>query len=127
MLLCEIFSTGGEMKDRLRQAALDIITPFIGQDLPFITIPQVIDALRSRDLGIMVDRGLLLDVLNPEEVKAVDKIQGDHIILAKPDGEDDAMADDQADQQKNDDHVSDMAQQAAKSAMQAPPPTPPAR
>ena len=117
MLLCEIFSTGGEMKDRLRQAALDIITPFIGQDLPFITIQQVIDALRRRDLGIMVDRGLLLDVLNPAEVKAVEKIQGDHIILAKPDGEDDQVENDQADQQKNDDHVSDMAQQAAQTAI----------
>ena len=120
MLLCEIFSTGGEMKDQLRQAALDIITPFVGQDLPFITVQQVMDALRRRDLGIMIDRGLILDVLNPDEVKAVDKIQGDHIILAKPDGEDKPGEDDQADQQKNDDHVTDMAQQAAQTAVKQP-------
>jgi len=105
------------MKDRLRQAALDIITPFVGQDLPFVTVQQVIDGLRRRDMGIMIDRGLLLDVLNPEEVKAVDKIQGDHIILAKPENEDTPGEDDQADQQKSDDHVSDMAQQAAKTAI----------
>lgn len=119
MFLYELFDSGNKMEEKLRQEALDVITPFLAQGLPFVTVQQVIDAMR-RDSGMMITRGLLMKILDPNTVKAVDKIEGDRIVLAKPD-EEEADADDLEDQQKAeqeaDQHVDDMAQSAAKNAM----------
>jgi len=64
-----------------------------------------------------------MDLLNPDEVEAVDKIEGDRIYLANP--ETSAQALDADDEQKNQEHVTDMASDQAKKTLQEPPPPPP--
>jgi hypothetical protein len=82
MLLCELFDSGNKMEERLRQAALEVITPYLAQGLPFVTMQQMITALRPHS-GIDITRGLLMKILDPNKTKAVDKIEGDHIVLAR--------------------------------------------
>jgi hypothetical protein len=127
MLLRELFDSGGPMKDRLRQAALDVITPFLGQNVPFVTVHQVIDALRSYKFGLQLNRGLVLELLDPEKVKAISKIEGDRIYLAEPDAEGERKVDDN-DEEKDKEQVGDMAQDQAKQQVQGqdkpPPPAP---
>ena len=94
---------------RLRQEALDIITPLLGQRVPFITVQQIIDALRSSDQGIVIDRELVMQLLNPDEVKAVSKINGDRIFLAKSAG-----PAHEGDKEKDAKQVAKAAQQQAK-------------
>jgi hypothetical protein len=120
MLLCELFDSGNKMEERLRQAALEVITPYLAQGLPFVTMQQMITALRPHS-GIDITRGLLMKILDPNKTKAVDKIEGDHIVLAKPDEDEQTAEDDaaaaQEQQQQSEDHVNDMAQKVAKDAM----------
>jgi len=121
MLLCELFDPG-EMTQRLRQAALDYLTPFLSQNVPFVTIDQVIDALRHDEFGIIINRPMLMDLLNPDEVEAVEKIEGDRIFLSQPDA---AVKDAEADEeQKDQEHVSDMAVDQAKKSLEEPAPQP---
>lgn len=119
MRLNELFSSGNEMKDKLRQAALDIITPFMGQDLPFVTVQQVIEGLRNRRLGITIDRSLLMNLLNPDEVNGIAKIEGDRIYLQNAEGAAHTQTEEPgADTDEKPDHVTNMAQQGAKKSME---------
>lgn len=115
MLLNELFDTG-EMTEQLRQAALDYLTPFIAQNVPFVTIQQMIEALRNADLGLVINRALIMQLLDPTEVQAIDKIEGDRIYLASPESEEREV--DKDEQQQDQDHVADMAQNQAKQNLQ---------
>src|SRR4051812_44695612 len=101
MLLCELFlrefsdeefmtdtpTTAGRMTSQLQQAALDYLTPLLAQNVPFVTIDQMVEALRSREFGIIISRPLIMDLLNPEQIEAVSKIEGDRIYLQSADGD----------------------------------------
>jgi hypothetical protein len=117
MLLIELFDSGGDMKDGLRQAVLNIITPFLGQNIPFVTIQHVIDGLRAARFGITITRGLVMELLDPEVMKAVSKIEGDRIYLAEPDAEGEKTTDAE-DAEKDQEQVQDMAQNQAKQQVQ---------
>lgn len=122
MLLCELFDPG-EMTEQLRQAALDYLTPFLSQKVPFITVDQMIDALHHSQFGLVINRGMIMDLLNPQQVEAVDKIEGDRIFLKNPDEAPPSETD--AEQQvKNQDHVADMAVDQIKQSLDQPAATP---
>lgn len=117
MLLLELFSSGGDMMDQMRQDALDVITPYLGMKVPFVTVNQVIDGLRSNsNLGIVIDRSLIMDLLNPENVKAVDKIEGNRIYLTNPEAVSREV--DADDKEKDQEQVTQMAQDQAKQQTQ---------
>jgi hypothetical protein len=121
MLLLELFEPD-EMSNQLRQAALDYLTPLLSQNVPFVTINQMIEALRNSQFGIVINRAMIMDILDPDQVEAVSKIEGDRIFLATPDAETREV--DAEDQQKDQEHVADMAQNQAKNNMQEPAPAP---
>lgn len=121
MLLCELFNPD-EMTDQLRQAALDYLTPLLSQNVPFVTINQMIEALRNSQFGIVINRPVIMDILNPDEVDAVSKIEGDRIYLHRPD---EAEREVDADQQEKDqEQVAGMAQDQAKKSLEEPAPAP---
>lgn len=118
MLLLELFDDSendddqsvpshGEMRQQLRQAALDIITPMLGQNVPFVTMKQIVDSMSGARFGIVITPALIMDILNPDEVKAVSKIEGDRIYLQDPSSTDREVNKDQAEQDAE--KVSDMA------------------
>lgn len=120
MLLCELFDSGNNMEEKLRQAALEIITPYHAQGLPFVTMQQVIDKLRPHS-GLDITRALLLKILDPNKVKAVDRIEGDHIVFAdQTEGEEqhDDLEAQQKQAEQNQQQVNDMAMNAAQNQMQ---------
>jgi hypothetical protein len=101
------FQDGDSMKQRLRQAALDIITPMLGQNLPFVTVQQVIDGLSHAKFGIVITPALVMDILNPKEVKSISRIEGDRIYLEDPTSAD--RETDEKQEQRDDEHVNQMA------------------
>ena len=121
MLLCEIFDPY-DMTDQLRQAALDYLTPLMSQNVPFVTVNQMIEALRSSGFGIVINRSIIMDLLNPEQVEAVDRIEGDRIFLHQPGKVEREV--DAEDAEQDQAHVSDMAQSQAKKTLEEPAPTP---
>jgi hypothetical protein len=115
MFLCELFD---DMTEQLRQAALDYLTPLLATNVPFVTINQMLEALRNRHLGVIVTREILLDVLNPDQVEAVSKIEGDRIYLGGEDSETHEV--DAQDAEKEKAHVADMAQDQATKSVEKP-------
>jgi hypothetical protein len=124
MFLCELFddSSTNEMTEQLRQAALDYLTPLLAANVPFITINQMLEAIRNRRLGVIITREILLDVLDPDQIEAVSKIEGDRIYLGGEDSETHEV--DAQDAEKEQAHVSDMAQDQAKKTIAEPPKAP---
>lgn len=112
MLLCELFSSGGDMMERLRQNVLDFITPLLGQDLPFVTIQQIIDKMRHLDTGITVDRALIMEILNPDEIDSIDKIEGDRVYFKRPEAAPRETSEE--DKEKDKELVKSKAQKQAK-------------
>lgn len=112
MLLCELFSSGGDMMERLRQNVLDFITPLLGQDLPFVTIQQIIDKMRHLDTGITVDRSLIMKILDPNQIQSIDKIEGDKVYFKNSEGAPRETSDE--DKEKDKEEIKDKAQKQAK-------------
>ena len=115
MRLLELFDqTGADLGDRLKQSALDLLTPLVANKVPFVTVDQVIDMLRDTRPGLMIDRSLVMSVLDPDSIKAVKKIDGDRIYLQQPENDDHSVDVDQAEKDKQ--TVMKKGQNAAKKA-----------
>lgn len=103
--------------NQMRQDALDVITPFLAQNVPFITVNTIIDGLRNFDLGIMIDRSLVMQLLDPDVIKGIDRIEGDRVYLTNPNNADNnEFSEDDAEKQAE--QVNDMAQNQAKKQVQ---------
>ena len=113
------------MTEQLRQAALDYLTPLMGQGVPFVTVNQMIEALRNSHFGIVINRPMIMDILDPDQVEAIDKIEGDRIYIGAP--EMDSREVDAEDAEQDQDHVQDMAQNQAKKSIQEPAQQPPVK
>jgi len=127
MRLDELFDQNPEpsITDRLQQMAIDFLTPLVAHKVPFITVQQAIDELRKLRPGILVDRPLIMTLLDPEKIKAVQSIEGDHINLQQPDDIEHKVDDDQAEQEI--DKIKDIAKKKAQSDAKGndQPPVPP--
>ena len=84
MNLFELFQTDKlSVSDRLQQTAIDFLTPLVAHRVPFVTVQQVVDELRDAGPGILVDRALVMSILDPEKIKVVQSIEGDRIIVER--------------------------------------------
>ena len=86
MYLFELFDDR-PLVDSLRSAAVNILTPLLANKVPFVTVQSMIDSLRDLRPGILVDRALIMNILDPAKIKSISKIQGDRIYLQSPDDE----------------------------------------
>ena len=85
MRLDELFDSGTSIKSGLQQATIDILTPLLANKVPFVTIQSVIDNLRASRPGIVIDRALIMNILDPNQIQSISKIEGDRIYLQSPD------------------------------------------
>lgn len=114
MKIFELFDHNLDISDHLVQAALDFLTPLVSSNVPFVTIRQVTDDLRNTRPGIVIDRSLVMRILDPNTMKCVKKIEGDKVYLQQPDNTMRAVSDDQAEKDRG--NIKDKAQdQAIKS------------
>jgi hypothetical protein len=81
MLLFEFLDSEDGMMDSLRQIVMDYLTPLVARRVDTISIQEIEHALRDYKSGLVIDRGLIMDLLNPDNIKLVKKIQGDTIYL----------------------------------------------
>ncbi len=77
------------MMDRLRAAVLDLLTPLAAHGVPSLTVQQAMDELNDLRTGLHIDRALLMDILDPQRMQVVKKVDGDriHLSMPKPKGE----------------------------------------
>lgn len=82
MTLFELFAD--DIVEMLRSDAIDYLTPLAAKGVPFVTLQAIADKLASRDVGVEVDRTLLMRVLDPNAVPLITKIEGDKIYFEVP-------------------------------------------
>ena len=116
MRLFELFDDGPlDVTEDIKQSLMDILTPMVASRVPFVTIQQIIDKLRSLRTGIIIDRNLIMTLLDPDQIKIIDKIEGDRVYLSNPAAPDRSLGQD--DEEKEKEHVDDLAKKQAKKEM----------
>lgn len=116
MLLIELFDKPVlDPVDDLRKKVMDVITPFAANDVPFISINQIVDKLNGVNSGLAIDRALVMHILDPEKIKLIKKIEGDRIYLSVVQGDDNAYSDEE--EKSNEDKVKSSATKQASKAV----------
>lgn len=117
MRLDELFDDGPlDVTDDIKQTLMDILTPMVAADVPFVTIKQVIQKLRQLRTGLVIDRNLIMNLLDPDKIKIIDKIDGDRVYLSNPNSPDRSLK--KSDEQKEREHVDDLATKKATKDIQ---------
>lgn len=102
MRLFEIFSDSvDDILESLRDDIVDFLMPLAAEGVAYVTVQNVLDKLRERQSGLEIDRSLVMQVLDPNKVKLVTKIEGDRIYFRIPLPDDRKVA---ADQKEKDQH-----------------------
>lgn len=113
MYLFELYSDdSASVVDDLRSEMLNYLTPLVSSGVKFITIEDAEKSLKNLRSGLIIDRGLVMRVLDPNAIKMVKKISGNRIYLDIPVDEMTAKTQDQ--EEKDEKKVSDMASKQAK-------------
>jgi len=73
-----------DVTENIMNDLMDILTPLVAHDIPYITIQQIIDKIDDLDSGVVVDRNLVMTLLDPNYIKLIKKIEGDKIYLTTP-------------------------------------------
>lgn len=85
MFLSEIFSDSSvNIIGDMRGLMIDVLTPLAANKVPYVTIQQVVDRLREVRSGVRVDRSLVMNILDPNKVELIKKIEGDRVYLNLP-------------------------------------------
>jgi len=118
MRLFELFDDGPlDVTEDIKQSLMDILTPMVASRVPFVTIQQIIEKLRQLRTGIIIDRNLIMTLLDPDKIKIISRIEGDRVYLSSPNSPDRSLGKDDTEKEKE--HVDDMAKKQAKKAMGA--------
>lgn len=95
MLLRDLFEDPMDMMTTLRQQVIDYLIPMVSHNIEFITVQDVEDTLRNSRTGLTIDRGLIMQILDPTKLKMVKKVEGDKIYLSVTAAMTSAKSDDQ--------------------------------
>jgi hypothetical protein len=117
MFLFELFSSSEDtsMMNDFRQLVIDMLIPMVANRVKEISVNQIMDYLQKSSNGVVVDRALVMQVIDPNKIGPIEKVEGDRVYLDVV-GSPDRLVDD--DQKKDDqDHISDMALSKAKETM----------
>lgn len=118
MRLSDLFESDDSMSfmDSIRNAVIDMLTPLVANRQPFVTFQEIVDELKPLRLGLDIDRMTLMNVLDPNNIPCIKRIDGDKIYLSLtiPD-EHKASA---SEEQKDQDHMAAAATSQAKKSME---------
>lgn len=114
MRLFELFDDEpSDLVGQLRTDMIDMLLPLFANGVDHVTIQQLVDKMKEKPNGMVIDRALVTQVLDPENVKLISKIEGDKVFFKQPeDGE--LRKVDQDEKQKEKDRLSDKAKKQAK-------------
>lgn len=114
MYLFELFGEqdDGGMTELLRSQVMDYLTPLAAEEVEYIPIQDIADVLRNARTGLVIDRGLIMRLIEPNVCKLVKEIQGDKVYLALP--VDDMAAKTEQDEEKDREKIAKTGEQMAK-------------
>jgi hypothetical protein len=112
MYLFELFDDDGGMTEELRFMVMDYLTPLAANDIEWIDISDIEKTLQDARTGMVIDRGFIMRLIDPQVCKLVNKVEGDKVYLSLP--VDEIAAKSEQDEEKDREHVERMATQQAK-------------
>lgn len=116
MRLFELFQEDPlDVQDEIKGTLLDILTPMVASHVPFVTLDAIIEKMSDFRMGVAIDKNLIMTLLNPDEIKIIDRIEGDKIYLNLGIPNERALGQDDVEKDKQ--HVSKMAGDQAAKAM----------
>ncbi len=83
MRLDELFGDKGAI-DHFRNVVLDYLTPLAAANIEKVDMSDLEEVMHLDDSGIIIDRTLMMKVLDPNELKMVKKIEGDTVYISFP-------------------------------------------
>ena len=82
MLLREFLDAAPtNMLDTMRQQLLDYLTPLVAHEVDFVSIHDIANTLNNLRTGMEIDRALIMELIDPDELKIVKRIEGDKVYL----------------------------------------------
>lgn len=88
MVLSELFEDNDiNMVSHLRRVAMDYLTPLVANNIKKVHLKDIIDCLSIDNTGVVLTRGLIMKVLDPNICKMVKKIDKDMVYVQFPVGE----------------------------------------
>lgn len=116
MHLWELFeNTQGDAEARLRSLMLDYLTPLYATGVKKVAMDGVIEKLQQIRSGMVVDRDMVMTVLDPDNNEMIEKIDGDFIHFQyEPTGQESDETAAQKDQNKVEDRAIDQAKKNIK-------------
>lgn len=113
MYLFELFDAGKEgMLSQLAQHVMDHITPMVAHDVEFVAVQDIQDNLTNARTGLVIDRALVMQILDPNKIKLIKKVEGDKVYLTTDRPSEVNKTED--DKLRDQDKVKKKAQKAAK-------------
>jgi hypothetical protein len=100
MLLFELFDEDGGMVDQLRGQVMDYLTPLAASGVEFTEMDDIAEVLRNARTGLIIDRGLIMRLIDPNVCKLVNKVEGEKVYLSLPVDEISAKTRDQEEMDK---------------------------
>lgn len=117
MFLRELFDSNGshenETLEVLRSQLMDYLIPLAAGREEFVPIQNIAHVLRQARTGLVVDRGLVMKLCDPDANKLVKSVEGDKVYLQYP--TDEMSAHSQDDVEKNKEQVQQTAADVAQS------------
>jgi hypothetical protein len=111
----EIFEglNSDSIMNQVRSAVVDILTPLASNGVQFVTVQQILDELKNSGTGVDIDRSMLMQILDPDQVKLVSSIEGDRIELSNGDNSPERSVPKQQ-KQRDEEKIKNTAAQQAK-------------
>lgn len=82
MLLREFLDAApANMLETMRQQLMDYLTPLMAHEVAFVTINDIANTLHNLRTGLEVDRALIMELIDPDQMPIVKRIEGDKVYL----------------------------------------------
>ena len=69
------------MMDALRERLMDYFIPLVVRKVAYVSMSDIEEALNSYKTGFTIDRSFIMELIDPDHMKVVKKIEGDKIYL----------------------------------------------
>lgn len=91
----------GGVIHQLRDDIVDLLIPLAAHGVPFVSVDKIMDKMRDKRTGFEVSRDLVFQVLDPDKVAIINRIEGDKVYFSMPKDEDRAVKKDQKEKDQN--------------------------
>lgn len=69
------------MMETMRQQLMDYLTPLMAHDVAYVSIQDIANTLVNLRTGLEINRALIMELIDPDDMPIVKRIDGDKVYL----------------------------------------------